>query len=136
MEKIYSRTTQGLLLHFVHRKCEISQGRADLVDQDQFLQCSALKLAKDQTFKAHQHVWKPGPQSVIAQESWVVIAGRVRCIFYDINGELLEEIVLEPGDASFTLQGGHNYVALEPDTLVYEYKTGPYQGLQLDKVLL
>jgi len=136
MEKIYSKCNPATLLHMVHRKCEIIEIRADLVDSDQFIQCSSLNLPLGKTFKAHQHVWKPGPDQVIAQESWVVIAGRVRCLFYDTDGILLETAILEPGDASFTLQGGHNYAALEPETLVYEYKTGPYQGQQLDKKFL
>ena len=34
---------------------------------------------------------------------------------------------------SFTLQGGHNYLILEDDTLVYEFKTGPYEGQEFDK---
>ena len=29
--------------------------------------------------------------------------------------------------------GGHTYEILESDTLVYEYKTGPYEGQKLDK---
>jgi hypothetical protein len=35
-----------------------------------------------------------------------------------------------------TFQGGHNYLALEEDTVVYEYKTGPYYGHAMDKVQL
>jgi hypothetical protein len=41
-----------------------------------------------------------------------------------------------PGDCSMTFQGGHNYLALEEDTVVYEYKTGPYYGHAMDKVQL
>lgn len=136
MEKIFSRCNPDVLLHMVNRKADIIVGRHNLVDSDQFLQCSALHLVEGQTFKAHQHLWKPGPPQVIAQESWIVIAGRVKCLFYDTNGDFLEDKILEPGDASFTLQGGHNYEALDPQTLVYEYKTGPYQGQELDKVFL
>ena len=43
---------------------------------------------------------------------------------------------VNPGDASFTLEGGHTYEILEDDTLVYEYKTGPYEGQKLDKTFL
>ena len=44
--------------------------------------------------------------------------------------------MLNVGDCSITLGGGHNYLILEHDTLVYEYKTGPYKGQKLDKVFL
>ena len=57
-------------------------------------------------------------------------------IFYDLDDTLLVEPILYPGDASFTLEGGHNYEILEDDTLVYEYKTGPYEGQALDKTFL
>jgi len=43
---------------------------------------------------------------------------------------------LRPGDASFTLYGGHTYEILEDDTIVYEYKTGPYEGQKLDKTFI
>ena len=114
----------------------MAAGRLDLLPPEQFLQCSALNLRQGQTFQPHQHVWKAGPAQIIAQESWVVIAGEVRCLFYDLDGQLLAEHRLLPGDASFTLQGGHNYEALLPDTLVYEYKTGPYTGQLQDKVFI
>jgi hypothetical protein len=57
-------------------------------------------------------------------------------MFHDTDGALLKEVVLYPGDASMTFQGGHNYLILQDDTVVYEYKTGPYQGQALDKVFL
>ena len=117
----------------VHRKNDFSDKREDLVDADQFIQCSSLKLEEGATFKPHEHVWKPGPETCIAQESWVVIQGKVLCKFYDIDHAELAEVVIGPGDASFTLEGGHNYVALEENTMVYEYKTGPYKGQKQDK---
>ena len=61
---------------------------------------------------------------------------KVRCKFYDIDDKLIAEPILEPGDASFTLHGGHTYEILEEDTIVYEYKTGPYEGQTLDKVFI
>jgi len=44
--------------------------------------------------------------------------------------------ILYVGDASFTLEGGHNYEILEDNTLVYEYKTGPYEGQEFDKTFI
>jgi hypothetical protein len=69
----------------------------------------------------------------IAQESWIVIKGSVKCIFYDVDDTIIAEPILYPGDASFTLGVGHNYLILEDNTIVYEYKTGPYEGQELDK---
>ena len=87
-------------------------------------------------FKPHKHIWKERKRDVIAQESWVVIQGSVKCIFYDIDDTLIAEPVLYPGDSSYTLEGGHNYEIQEDNTLVYEYKTGPYEGQIFDKTFL
>ena len=35
-----------------------------------------------------------------------------------------------------TLGGGHTYLILEDDTLVYEYKTDLYKGQKNDKIFL
>ena len=72
---------------------------------------------------------------MIAQESWVVLEGRVKFYFYDLDDTLIGTEILEPGDSSVTLQGGHTYEILE-NSIVYEYKTGPYQGIKLDKEFL
>lgn len=133
---IMSRIVAGKTLHSIHRKSEFQDGRVDLVDACEFLQCASLKLPKGRTFKAHRHLWKKGPKNVIAQESWVVIRGAVKVFFYDETGELLHTDILVAGDVSFTFAGGHNYEIMEDDTLVYEFKTGPYTGQQNDKEFL
>lgn len=136
MIKIYSKTDIKKLLHIVVKKDEMLPGREDIVPEDNFIQCSMLNLEKGKTFRPHKHIWKERTRDVIAQESWVVIQGSVKCIFYDLDDTILSEVILYPGDCSFTLEGGHNYLTLEDNTLVYEYKTGPYEGQELDKTFL
>lgn len=136
MEKIYSKIEPDKLLHMIVRKEDIKPGRADIVSEEHFIQCSMLNLNQGKTFRPHKHIWKERTRNVIAQESWVIIQGSVKCFFYDLDDTLLEEITLFTGDSSFTLEGGHNYLILEDDTLVYEYKTGPYEGQELDKTFI
>ena len=133
MEIIYSKIDPTKLLHVIVRKENLTPGRVEVINEDQFIQCALLNMEKGKTFKPHKHIWKERTRNVIAQESWIVIQGSVKCIFYDIDDQILATPILYPGDASFTLEGGHNYEILENDTLVYEYKTGPYEGQQLDK---
>jgi len=136
MEKIYSNVEEGKLLHIINRLSEIEK-RTEVVPEHNFIQCATLKMEKDKTFPPHKHITKQRTyEAQIAQESWVVIKGSVKCKFYDIDDKLIAEPVLYPGDASFTLYGGHTYEILEDDTIVYEYKTGPYEGQKLDKVFL
>ena len=140
MKQIYSKVEPDRLLHIIHKVDEfytIEEGhRRDVVGEKEFIQLSALNMQKNHTFKAHQHIYKKGEKEVIAQESWVVIKGSVECHLYDTDGRLLDKPVLNVGDCSVTLGGGHNYLILEDDTLVYEYKTGPYKGQKLDKVFI
>ncbi len=138
MTKIYSKVEPDKLLHFIHKLDDSTDNRTDLVEPDNFIQCSFLKLEKDKTFVPHIHIEKERHyEKQIAQESWVVIKGKVQLFFYDIDGTLLrDDLYLNPGDASFTLYGGHTYKILEEDTIVYEYKTGPYEGQKLDKKFL
>ena len=136
MEKIYSKVDPTKLLHIVQRFSEIVEPREDLIPEEQFIQCSTLKMDQGKTFKPHKHIWKNRTRDVIAQESWIVVHGSVKCIFYDLDDTVLATPMLKPGDASFTLEGGHNYVILEDDTVVYEYKTGPYEGQKLDKTFI
>ena len=136
MEKIYSKVDPNKLLHIVVRIDDMIPGREDIVSEEHFIQCSILNLQEGHTFRPHKHIWKERTRDVIAQESWIVVRGSVKCIFYDINDQIISEPILYPGDASFTVEGGHNYVILEDGTLVYEYKTGPYEGQKLDKQFL
>tara|TARA_R110002074_G_scaffold324148_1_gene494586 strand:- start:176 stop:616 length:441 start_codon:yes stop_codon:yes gene_type:complete len=136
MKLIYSKVEPDKLLHIIVRKSDLTPGRTEVVSGEHFIQCALLNMEEGKTFQPHKHIWKNRTRDVIAQESWVVIQGKVRCTFFDIDDTIVAEPVLEPGDASFTLEGGHTYTILEDDTLVYEYKTGPYEGQQLDKVFL
>ncbi len=136
MEKIYSKVKEGKLLHIINRLNEID-GRTEVVPENNFIQCATLKMENGKTFPPHKHIVKDRHYTEqIAQESWVVIKGSVRCIFYDLDDTIIAQPILYPGDASFTLYGGHTYEILEEDTIVYEYKTGPYEGQTLDKVFI
>ena len=134
MEKIYSKVETDKLLHVINRLDEIN-GRTEVIPEDNFIQCATLKMEKDKTFPPHKHITKDRHYTEqIAQESWVVIKGSVRCILFDIDDQIIATPILYPGDASFTLYGGHTYEILEEDTIVYE--TGPYEGQSLDKTFL
>lgn len=136
MRKYYSNIEKNKLLHIVYTLDDFS-GRTDIVPVDNFIQCASLKLEKGKTFRPHKHIKKERSyKEQIAQESWVVIRGSVRCVFYDLDDKIIDTPILNAGDASFTLEGGHTYEILEDNTIVYEYKTGPYEGQQNDKKFL
>ena len=101
--KIYSKIKPGLLLHIINRLDEITE-RTDLIPEQNFIQCATLCMNEGKTFIPHYHIKKKRTYNEqIAQESWVIISGKVKCYFYDIdNKTILETPILSPGDASFT----------------------------------
>ena len=133
MERILS--TEGELLHIVFRKDDFKKGRTDISPESQFLQLSSLKMEKGKTFRPHKHIIHEKLTNM-AQESWVVTQGRVKAVLFNLEDKVEREIILNPGDISITFKGGHTYEILEEDTLVYEYKTGPYLGQEFDKVFI
>lgn len=134
--KIYSKIEPGKLLHIIIRRQDIREGRTDLIPENQFIQCAALRLPKDATFRPHKHNWKPGKRKVIAQELWIVMNGSVKVTYYDTDDTVIHEDVLCAGDITCTLSGGHNYMILGDDNMVYEIKNGPYTGQQADKTFI
>ena len=139
MESFYSKVEQGRLLHIVRRFHSLvfqEDQRVEIVSPDNFIQCAALKMKEGVTFRPHKHIVREVTDTDrIAQESWMVLDGKVKCIFYDLDDTILATPILEKGDVSFTLAGGHTYEILEP-ALVMEYKTGRYLGQQFDKTFI
>ncbi len=132
----YSKIDPEKLLHLINR-CDEIEGRTDVAPASQFIQLATLRMEKGKTFRPHKHIWKPASKlEVIAQESWVVIKGSVKIFMYDLDDSLIGTEVINSGDCSMTFEGGHTYEILEEDTIVYEYKTGPYTGIENDKVFL
>lgn len=131
MRTIYSKVEPDILLHIINKRDEIDE-RCDMCPADEFLQIACFKLNGGKTFKPHRHIVKYARHD-ITQESWIIVRGSVRAILYDLDDTILEEVDLMQGDCSITFCGGHNYVCLEDDTLVYEAKTGPYLGVAKDK---
>jgi cupin fold WbuC family metalloprotein len=132
VKRIFSAIEEEKLLHIILRSDDVTTERLNVVDDEHFLQLAAMNLPKGKTFKPHKHIIYP-KETDIAQESWTVIRGSVKAILYDLNDEIIAEETLNAGDCSITLYGGHTYEILEDDTLVYEYKTGPYLGVDKDK---
>jgi len=135
MRNLYSKVDPTVLLHIVNKQSDITYDRCNMTPDEEYLQVSSFRLNNGKTFKAHKHI-ENNRHTTITQESWIVIKGKIKAILYDLDDTVLEEVILEQGDCSITLRGGHNYLCLEDDSVVYEYKTGPYFGIDKDKVLI
>ena len=74
-----------------------------------------------------------------SMETVVCLRGRIRQIFYDDNGQIVETIELVPGGdvAAVNIPMGqwHTVEVLESGTVIMEFKDGPYEPLQECDVL-
>ena len=132
IKKYYSKIKPEILLHLVSDINTLNKERIDIAPEKEYLQLALLKLKKGKTFKPHKHLIKEKVTD-IAQESWFVYKGSVECIFYDLDDKILVKEIIKEGQLSMTFRGGHNYRILHDNTLVLEYKTGPYLGVENDK---
>ena len=132
---INSMIKPEIMLHQVVKAKNLSPGRINVSPDHESLQVAHIGLKCNQTFKAHKHVLH-NRNMPMAQESWVVISGKVKVFHYDLDDNIINECILLPGDCTITYRGGHNYLALEDNTFVYEIKTGPYHGVENDKTFI
>ena len=135
MKKIYSNLDPNILLHVINRYLDIGYVRKDLSPAEEFLQVSAFRMEELKTFKPHKHI-RNVRETTVTQESWVVIRGKVKVFYYDLDDTLLYTDILEEGDCTITFNGGHTYESLREGTCVYEFKNGPYLGQEKDKVFI
>ena len=88
-ESIYSKIEQGVLLHQLFRPNHFkSPNRINISPENESIQVSHLSLKKFQTFKAHKHILFDRNMPM-AQESWVVISGKVRVFYFDLDDSLI-----------------------------------------------
>jgi len=135
MKKIYSKIEPTKLLHLTGSINNLNVNRVDIAPENEYLQLAILNLPNGKTFKPHKHIIHEKITD-IAQESWFVYKGKVKCIFYDLDDTIISEQIIKEGEFSMTFRGGHNYEILQDNTLVLEYKTGPYLGVEMDKTFI
>lgn len=80
----------------------------------------------DSYIPPHRHLDPP------KAESWIVLRGALAFFTFDDSGKIEACREIRAGGAVFgvDLEPGvyHTFVALEPDTVVFEVKTGPYSA--------
>ena len=138
INSVYSRVDQSVLLHqYFHPYPDASNQftRQNISPENESLQVAYLTLPKGKTFKAHKHIVYDRNMPM-SQESWIVLDGEVKVFYYDLDDSLHSTVILTKGAISVTYRGGHNYLSLTDPAVVYEYKTGPYMGIEYDKVFL
>ena len=81
----------------------------------------------DSYVRPHRHLEPP------KAEAWIVLQGALVFFTFEDDGAIRDSVRLSAGGEKFgvDLAPGvyHAFVALEPDTVIYEVKTGPYSEL-------
>lgn len=132
MYKIYSNINKEELILSFLKYSDISEYRSDICPAKEYIQVSGRKLKKGMIVPPHRHN-KIDRTSNITQEAWVVLEGSVKGTFYDLDDTFLHELVLKKGDVVVLFRGGHSMEVMEEGTIFYEFKNGPYLGLENDK---
>ena len=129
----YIKDTNDKTLHIVYRGNSDSN-RTDILSPSQYIQVAYIRPKSGHHFKPHYHLMRECfYDTVITQETWIIIAGSIEASYYDENNSLLCRRILSAGDCTVTLGGGHSYKCLEEGTTAYEIKNGPYVGQENDK---
>jgi hypothetical protein len=128
MFKIYSKIKKKKLLHIFY-SFKNNLKTVNLTPPNEFLQASIFKFKEKKIINSHKHL----KHDIIKtrrqiQESWILIQGKAKITYFDINKKILKKFLMKPGDISITFFGGHELKIEKKDTILYEYKTGPYKG--------
>jgi len=130
VQRIMSAGDPQRVLHVVVRTHEITGGRLNVSDPQEWLQMSVLQLSPTQAMVPHYHHGRPpeAPAAAVTQETWIVMRGGLDVRLFDENHQLVESTHLGAGDLLATFGGGHAFDRPEPATVIVECKNGPYLG--------
>ena len=129
----------GELLHEVLKVRRVQDSirelrRLDFTEPIEYLQGAVIQIPRNYSFRPHIHLErKRSFENLRAQESWVVIKGTIDVQYYSENGTAIALETLSAGDISISFRGGHGFSTASSDALVYEFKSGPYEGVDVDK---
>lgn len=130
----YSKINNDLMFT-INKYEEISKSRTDITPEKEILQASAKILSKGENFPPHKHNYLKR-ETTTTQESWVIIEGKILAFFYDIDDSLMGTYELTKGDMAIVYKAGHSFNVIEDNTVLYEFKNGPYYGKTKDKTMI
>ena len=135
MKSIFSNIEKNELLLVINKKEDITNNRTDLCPSEQYLQISTKILSSGTTFRPHKHLFLKR-ETDITQEAWIILSGKIKAFFYDLDGTVILEEILSSGDCAVVFKAGHSFQVLEDNTILYEVKNGPYYGVEKDKTFI
>ena len=129
---IKSKKYPKMTCHVIDIGKWVNKERIDYSDEKEFMQVAKHSRPVGRDAPPHQHIRNVRTID-ITQEAWVIVQGKIKAKLYDIDGTLLYETIMEAGNCLITFYGGHGFEVLE-DVTMFEFKNGPYLGVEKDKV--
>ena len=99
---------------------------------NEFIQVGTWNYNKGKQLMPHIHN-EVNREIERTNEVLYVIEGCVKASIYDLQKELIEELIVNKGDTLILLNGGHGYEIISDNTKVLEVKNGPYLGADIDR---
>ncbi len=130
--KIFSKIDQSIQISAIIKYKDLKFKREFYSDDSEFLQFMSIKTNSKLLIKAHKHIQNI-KKVKITQEAWIIIKGKIKVFFYDIDKAILFEDVLEEGDACVLYNGSHSLEKISKDLVLYEIKNGPFYSMIADK---
>lgn len=99
---------------------------------EEFIQVGTWEYDRGKELLSHIHN-KTERKVYWTQEVLYIKKGSIKAKVYDLDANLVDEIIAKEGDTLILLRGGHGYTILENGTQVLEIKNGPYVGADKDR---
>jgi hypothetical protein len=101
------------------------------------IQFAGFRYNKGHVMRAHRHIFYDTEwERIKTQEVLVVWKGKVKLTIFNRDDKILTTFELNKGDFYISLFGGVRYDVLEDDTILMEFKTGPFPGSEKDRILI
>ena len=72
-------------------------------------------------------------------ETYILLQGKLQVLFYNSDKELTDSVILDQKEGKFGIHipvgQWHTIDVLEPDTVIFEVKDGPYLPLSEDSII-
>lgn len=127
-----SITYQGNVLAQVVSISECQETFHFLTQPEDALQIGLFRYGAGQRIQNHVHHVFPRTAEKTC-EMLLVLRGRIRADIFTGRKELVESVEVGENELILLLDGGHGFEVLEPDTVIFEAKNGPYFGVERDK---
>ena len=107
--------------------------RTNLTEPSQIIQTSLINMTRFQSVPRHEHL--PIERYTTGTgEGWLVLNGSFEVEIFDIDQTSLGRYLLKKFDVILMFNGGHSLYATKKNSVIFEFKNGPFKGSDSDKI--